>query len=471
MKSLWKALALPALAVSLTTLAACGQNAATTTPNVRAASTALTIDAFTTTSSAQYLPTTLAWEVTGAPSGNLTCQLNFGDNSSTVTLPNCTPNDTLDHVYTTSGNRTATLTVTDPGGNSATTTTTFAVTTTSDERFTFDDPRFQNAWQLVLSSPQQALLNLRYNTSEGLAAIPTPGTIVMMVPEPISSRSEFQHVLNAVGVTQGRISTWYRIASNFDQDRVVVSNVLLGSRAEINAASTLTPAQFEAAVDAALREPIILTASVRARSLSAAYSSKENAVQALSAGCTEDCTRSLARYRYAHGVAQFGLGLLSSDVYSITRDYFISVGADLIELYGGVYSSYAKSITGYQAAISVIGVSAGYIGVQYYQAALACLNKNGYDSGNAVIAILSPPLPFSQQVFVQSVPDRYNLASGYINRESATSILTRGVPNAIATFESLTDKLVLQDSEQVDGGTQTISVAYSSHSTPPVCPQ
>ena len=66
----------------------------------------------------------------------------------------------------------------------------------------------------------------------------------------------------------------------------------------------------------------------------------------------------------------------------------------------------------------------------------ALTSPGDYTSGTRTIAIMSPPLPFSNgQVFVQSIPEKFNVGFGRLNDESAESILRRATSNAIVVFE------------------------------------
>ena len=112
-----------------------------------------------------------------------------------------------------------------------------------------------------------------------------------------------------------------------------------------------------------------------------------------------------------------------------------------------------------------------------YSDLLNCLNDNdpNYETGSAIIAIISPPLPFSYQVFVQSIPGRTNVGSGQLTSDAnfgtVKALLESVKSNAELAFEVYTGRTVIPGSTQVDVGSRIITASYEVGGVAPVCRQ
>ena len=128
-----------------------------------------------------------------------------------------------------------------------------------------------------------------------------------------------------------------------------------------------------------------------------------------------------------------------------------------------------------------IFVPAAYAVLNPYNKALECLRENNtsYSISSEVIAISSPPLPFTNTVFVRSIPEGFKIGSYSLSAPTGCGIrgcdpaiapgLESIVPNAIATWESYSNNVIIPSSIQIDGGFGTISASSATINPAPIC--
>ncbi len=106
-----------------------------------------------------------------------------------------------------------------------------------------------------------------------------------------------------------------------------------------------------------------------------------------------------------------------------------------------------------------------------------CVSQEATEYGSTTIAIMSPPLPFSGQVFVQSIPSKVNVGTGFISLDPSPDeigqILESSVPNAEFVFlDERPRHEIIEGTTQVDTGLRVITTAYISKGflPAPQCP-
>ncbi|WP_157202641.1 PKD domain-containing protein [Calidithermus chliarophilus] len=416
-------------------------------------------------------PVAFSWVTSDADGDALTCTMDLGNGTRQAVQGDCRSANTITHTPDTAGAFTVTLTASDGRGGTATRSLTLEVTPPQSQPYLvpFPGSAVQQAWQKVLALPTVSALGLRFNLAEALASTSGQGDYSLFVPEPLRADSIYEFVLVNAAVESGRVMGALRYAFDLHNDLADVTNLLENRTTRITGVRSATTEQLAAAL-----EPVLAAPAFRS-SLGLLTHRAGPAVVASTSGCNS-CAQQLSDYRIALQLyAQTAANTLT-DLSSIFWGYFVSVGGVLgTNIAAGWFSSI--NVAGDLAvnALNFAFIVRGGQALRAYNRVFACARSNdpNYETGTAVIAVLSPPLPGNRLVFVQSVPERISLGSGQIRTDdlegSARPILEAAVPNAEFVFEEYSGRTVLPGGSQVDASTLSISTAYATSVTAPLC--
>ena len=423
----------------------------------------------------------LSWAVTDAEGAALTCTIDFGDGSAPVRVDNCSGTDTRSYRYLDRGDFSARLTVTD-GIDSIFETVSLTVGG-DEEQISVSSAEAQAAWSLISNTPELALHKLKLNLSEATVSRSSSNGITIIVPE----SNRYGYVV--AGVSNSKVVAILRYAFDFNQDRMYVTNILDSRSVTVDNVSQLRHDDLDrlaSMFQELYLHPAFDVQPVGSNSVRALQSSRSSTALSVQSGCgSVNCQGALEDYRvkadkYAEMTANQAYGLITflgiSPLDPTDPEAVFCAAAEVIGV--GVWAAAVVAqgcdIKGVVDTLRWIGASQAAITA--YNAVFDCArtNRPTFDAGTEVIAITSPPLPFSHQVFVQSVPEKLNLASGYLDPRSASeqdkrNLLNSAVPNAEFMWESYSGTRVVPESTQIDTALLTISTSYATHLPAPLC--
>ena len=400
----------------------------------------------------------LSWEIDEFNGEQLICEIDFGEyrgaDLGSEQLADCVSVGSVNFLYPEGGEYTATLQVKNSSGETDSVTTTFRVIQQASQEVAFDTSSAQAAWQRITNTPEVSRLGLAFNTDAALV-VEVDSTLGFIVPG-------VEATDHTIGVVSGDnvdlvLHMSYRVSDDVYVLRNVLENrVITMSAASQYADSSLASTKLEAFASQLL--PLLSSPLLNYNpSLSGAPRSNllhASCLQQVSSS-SDPCAGERSGYRWwSTWMGITGAGTMAG-IYGTAYACGLGmpVGCSI-----GLFTT-PIAFTGF-----VLATRGASNAQQRYK---ACLRQNfNVESGSSVIAMVSVPLPFSNQVFVQSVPDNLNLATGYLSPNSSTSdianLLESAIPNAEFIFEEFSNTYVLEGGTQVDPHFREIVTTYVS---------
>ncbi len=348
-----------------------------------------------------------------------------------------------------------------------------------DRAIPFNGTEAQTAWTIVKNHPNLSLYSLSFNLPEAGAYKDTNGDINFIVPESNTTS------LVVAGVRAGKAIAIWRFAFDIAGDKLFVSNVLSARNTVINNMSKLRPvgskilslANPTATAGLANQlKPMVQNPGFTNPACATTQSACKTALQDYNAKV--DSYANAAAFGVYNLISIFGVSPVNpqpkidiNNIPGTLADWATAATSVFAPFYGSktpwVWKTATVSI-GVNTAVLFNVIRTAGNALDSYNSVLACARANdaNYKSGTAYIALTSIPLPFSYQVFVQSLPDKINLGTGYLRPgytdQNVANILTSAIPNAEIVWELFTDTVIVPNTTQIDVKLKAISTSYAS---------
>jgi hypothetical protein len=346
-----------------------------------------------------------------------------------------------------------------------------------DKEIPFSGTEAQAAWTLITSNANLRLYSLSLNTSEAGAYKIATDEFTFVVPESTGTSLIF------AGVRAGKVTAIWRYNFDFPGDKLSVSNILDARSVTVDNMSKLRPVGTKILSLANPTSTVSLADQLKPLAQNPAFVNPACATSNTQSPCKTALETYNARvntYADRLSFATYNLisvfGLAPTNIFyprpTTPRDW-VSLGATVVApLYPIQRPAWVwkTGLAGIIVNTAILGETIQKAGsaLDAYNAVFNCAKANdpNYKSGTGYIALTSPPLPFSYQVFVQSLPDKVNIATGYLRPgytdQNVKDLLDSAVPNAEATWELLTDTIIVPNSTQTDIKLKAISTSYTS---------
>jgi hypothetical protein len=425
------------------------------------------VDNFTVSNSSAGVaePIQFSWTVSDPNGDILSCLLNFGDGSRILTISDCANVNSQSYQYVLDRNYVATLTVLDPETEQASATVNIAVSGTMTQ-VAFSDPLVQAAWQRALAVINAKPYRLTFDTSRA-AGSTYRDFVRFIVPE--TDQKSF--VLGTADANQ--VVEILRYKFDAINDTLYISDILKGRAVTIDSYSRYAAQSLPESLRAELAEKLKpLYTDVSLPALTASFndtfknSFTDNTLMFVQQGGCDDCSDELEDYR--SNMFWYGVAVVTNTVTMIQTFNICAIGGGA----GCAGAAFGLLVSTAATGYAAIGV---WEAQKDYYECLRVFNA-GYAEGTATIAIMTPPLPLSNLVFVKSTYIDVNIGSGNLSNVGNPSnaeiaaILASAIPNAEFFFEDATGYQIKPNTTSINVGLRTIEVQYRNFNpTPPSC--